>query len=215
MTLTTLPWGCFSHSWRVLSAWAWWHRGWRGSWERSTRGWHGRDTGTHGRRCLGRIFSTLRQGIRLWKSVHQHWSLEPWLKVYLAQERWSKSMQQSNIPYAGIECINGLVLSFCFDCLFLCLAERCRHHLPHDIPCTAHPWSWTLQVLRISPLPKGTSGCTRGIRGTSECTGCTRHRWLLARHILSLFYNHKIPTNQTSTNSSNDCWKLPAYIALF
>ena len=62
MILTILPWGCFSHSWHVLSAWAWWHRGWRGFWERSTRGWHGRDTGTHGRRCLGRSFSTMVSG---------------------------------------------------------------------------------------------------------------------------------------------------------
>ena len=216
MTFTILPWGCFSHSWHVLSAWAWWHRGWRGSWERSTRGWHGRDTGTHGRRCLGRSISTMRQGIRLWKSVHQLWSNKPWAPGW--RFTWHKSGGQNpcnrvTFYTQGLNVLMFSFLSFCFDCLFLCLAARCRHHLPHDIPCTAHPWSWSLQVLRISPLPKGTSGCTRGIRGTSGCTGCTRHR-CLARHFLNLFYKHKIPTNKTSTNSSNDCWKLLASIVL-
>ena len=209
MILTILPWGCFSHSWHVLSAWAWWHRGWRGFWERSTRGWHGRDTGTHGRRCLRRSFQQWDKVLgseSLYINIEAI-SLEPLVKVYLAQERWSKSMQQSNMMFS--------FLSFCFDCLFLCLAARCRHHLshPHGIPCTAHPWSWSLQVLRISPLPKGTSGCTRRIRGTSGCTGCTRHR-CLARHISNLFYKHKIPTNKTSTNFSNDCLKLLASIVL-
>ena len=93
MILTILPWGYFSHSWHVLSAWAWWHRGWRGFWERSTRGWHGRDTGTHGRRYLGRGFSTVRQGIRLWKSVHQHWSNKSWAPGW--RFTWHKSGGQN------------------------------------------------------------------------------------------------------------------------
>ena len=62
---------------------------------------------------------------------------------------WHKSGGQSpckrvTFHTQGLNVLMFSFLSFCFDCLLLCLATRCRHHLPHDIPCTAHPWSCNL-----------------------------------------------------------------------
>ena len=129
MALTILPWGCFSHSWHVLSAWAWWHRGWRGFWERSTRGWHGRDTGTHGRRCLRRSFQQWDKvsGSESLSINIEAISLEPLVEGLLGTWAVVKiHATESNIPYAGVECIDVLffiILLWLFASLFGCTLQ--------------------------------------------------------------------------------------------
>ena len=138
------------------------------------------------------------------------------MKVYLAQERWSKSMQQSNILYAGIESIDVLffiILLWLFVSLFGCTLQA-----PPSPRYSLHGASLKLESSGFAHLAFAKRHIRMHKRHKRHIRMHRMHKAhvhrCLARHFLNLFYKHKIPTNKTSTNSSNDCWKLLASIVL-